>query len=123
MEARGYQAYKQQAVSTMTRGEMLILLYDELSKRLSRAKFALENHEDVLFVQSVTRSKEIVNYLIGTLNYKYPVSGDLKRMYDFFLYEIARLEAGKREETITELQELVKELRDAFDQAARSTNL
>ena len=123
MEARGYQAYKQQAVNTMTRGEMLILLYDELSKRLTRAKFAIENHEDVLFTQSVTRSKEIVNYLIQTLNYKYPVSGDLKRMYDFFLYELARLEAGKRVETITELQELVKELRDAFDQAARNTNL
>lgn len=123
MDARGYQAYKQQAVNTMTRGEMLILLYDELSKRLTRAKFALGNHEDVLFTQSVTRSKEIVTYLIETLDFKYPVSRDLKRMYDFFLFEIARLEAGKREEIITDLQGLIKELRDTFDQASRNTNL
>lgn len=123
MDTRGYQAYKQQAVNTMTRGEMLILLYDELSKRLTRAKFALENHEDVLFTQSVNRSKEIVNYLSETLNFKYPVSRDLKRMYDFFLFELARLEAGKRVDVIADLQSLIKELRDAFDQASRNTNM
>lgn len=123
MDARGYQAYKQQSVNTMTRGEMLILLYDELSKRLTRARFALEKGEDLLFEQSVTRSRDIVNYLIETLNFKYPVSRDLKRMYDFFLYEIARLEAGRNAEVITEIQDLIRELREAFDQASRSTNL
>ena len=35
MRASGYQQYKNQSVSTMTQGEMLLLLFDELVKRIT----------------------------------------------------------------------------------------
>ena len=38
----GYMQYKEQSISTMTQGELLLRLYDELQKRLLRAQFALE---------------------------------------------------------------------------------
>ena len=38
MYQNGYQQYKMQSVNTMTRSEMLLLLYDELIKRLNRAQ-------------------------------------------------------------------------------------
>lgn len=120
MDPRGYQTYKAQSVTTMTGGEMLLLLYDEMGKRLARAGIALEKQDFVLFDQSVTRTREIVEYLIKTLNFDYPVSRELKRMYDFFLFDLARLEAGRHPEIVPELKELVKELRDAF--AAVSQN-
>ena len=45
MNRNGYQQYKEQSVYTMTQGEMLLLLFDELLKRLMRAELAL-NQED-----------------------------------------------------------------------------
>lgn len=117
MYQNGYQQYKTQSVNTMTKGEMLLLLYDELVKRLTRAELALEKQDYESFDASVQRSGEIVQYLKDTLNLEYSVSIELQRMYDFFLYEISRLKAGRSQTVIEELKPLVMELRDAFRKA------
>lgn len=121
MNAKGFQMYKEQSVNTMTKGEMLLLLYDELLKRLARADIALKDQNYELFEASVRRSKEIVDYLAKTLDFKYPISRQLNQMYDYFKYELIRLEAGRHAEKIPELRGLITELRDAFMQASRET--
>lgn len=119
MAVRGYQNYKDQAVNTMTSGEMLGLLYDELLKRLTRSEMALEKGDYNLFNQSIERSTEIVTYLKNTLNFNYEISAELSRMYDFFLYDLSRIHAGRKIEVIQELRSLIIELRDAFCEAQR----
>ncbi|WP_330387445.1 flagellar export chaperone FliS [Lacrimispora sphenoides] len=119
MNAYGYQNYKAQAVNTMTPGEMLGLLYDELLKRLTKAELALEKEDYTLFDQSMQRSVEIVNYLKNTLNHKYEISSELKRLYDFFLYEFSRISAGRNPKVIAEVRPLIVELRDAFKEAQK----
>ena len=120
MYQNGYQQYKAQSVNTMTSGEMLLLLYDELIKRLTRAQIALEEKDYDLFEKSVQRAKEIVQYLNRTLNMEYHISYELRRMYEFFLYEISRLQVGRNETVIQELEPLVMELRDAFREASKT---
>ena len=117
MYQKGYEQYKMQSVNTMTQGEMLLLLYDELIKRLTRAQIALDEEMYEVFDHSVGRSIEIVQYLTHTLDMQYQISRELKRMYDFFLYELSRLQAGRNGSIIDELKPLVAELRDAFKEA------
>lgn len=119
----GYQQYKMQSVNTMTKGEMLLLLYDELIKRLTRAEFALEKEDYDLFDASVKRSGEIVQYLQDTLNTEFSISRDLQRMYGFFLYELSRLQASRKKAVIEELRPLVIELRDAFREADKASGI
>lgn len=120
MYQNGYEQYKMQSINTMTRGEMLLLLYDELLKRLTRAQLALEDEDYDLFDRSVQRSTDIVHYLTKTLNMDYQISYELRRMYEFFLYELSRLRAGRNSAVIQELKPLVTELRDAFREASKS---
>lgn len=120
MNMDGYQQYKEQSIMTMTPGELLLLLYDELMKRLKRAEIALDTKNYELFEQSVNRSVEIVRHLKDTLDYSYAISRELGSMYDFFIYELGRLQAGRKKETIQELQSLVKELKDAFAMAEKA---
>lgn len=119
MSVNGYQQYKEQSVMTMTSGEMLILLYDELVKRLTRAELALNKQDYDLFDQSVRRCTDIVLYLKNTLNHNYDISVQLRSMYDFFIYELERIRAGRNGDTILELKPLIMELRDAFCQAEK----
>ena len=121
MYQNGYQQYKMQSVNTMTHSEMLLLLYDELIKRLTRAQIALGNKDYDLFEKSVQRSREIVRYLDETLNMEYSISYELRRMYEFFLYELSRLQAGRNSAVVDELKPLVTELRDAFKEASKKT--
>lgn len=119
MDMSGFQHYKEQSVNTMTSGELLLILYDELLKRLLRAQLALKKEDYPLFDQSVNRASEIVRYLQNTLDTQYEISRELSRMYEFFLYELSRLHAGRSETVIEELKPLVEELRNAFREAAK----
>jgi flagellar protein FliS len=80
METMGFQAYKAQSVSTMTQGEQLLLLYDELVKRLTRAELALDKADYTVFEESVDRCTAIIEYLDGILDKKYPIGRDLTRL-------------------------------------------
>ena len=122
MGSYGYQHYKEQTVNTMTPGEMLNLLYDEMLKRLTRAELALEKEDYELFEQSIQRATDIVTYLKDTLNYDYEISAELRRMYDFFLYEFSRIRAGRNSDVIEEVRPLIIELREAFKEAQRLNN-
>lgn len=115
----GYAQYKAQSVNTMTQGELLILLYDEVSKRLLRAEMAIETQDWEVFEASVTRAKDIITHLIRGLDMQYEISTSLYRMYDFFLFKLAKLSAGRKVEDIEELKPLIKELRDTFKEADR----
>jgi flagellar protein FliS len=117
MNMNGYQQYKEQSVNTMTPGEMLNLLFDELLKRLTRADLALEKKDYESFEQSIQRSIDIVTYLKNTLNFNYEISRELKRLYDFFLYEFSRIKAGRNRQVIIEVRPLIVDLRDTFKEA------
>jgi len=121
MDTNGYRQYKQQSINTMTPGELLLLLYDELVKRLLRCDIALTKGDMALLEASADRSIEILRYLDDTLDDKYPVSHNLHRMYDFFLYELNRVKLGRNKDELDKIRPMVMELRDAFRTAAKNT--
>lgn len=119
MNGYGYQQYKQQSVDTMTSGEMLILLFDGAIRNITSADLALKRQDYDAFELSIEKTDRIIRYLSGSLDMKYDISRDLYRLYDYFLYELGRLKAGRRGEIITELKKMLTELRDTFKEADR----
>lgn len=105
---------------TMTPEELLIVLYDELIKRLRRAEISLDGKKYELFEESVDRSVEIVKYFKECLNFEYELSYELARMYDFFIFELSRLKSGRKATVVEEILPLVIELREAFEVAGKS---
>ena len=77
MDMRGFQQYKEQSINTMTQGELLLLLYDELVKRLTQAELALNKQSYELFEDSVQRGIDITQYLSDTLDPQYEINPDL----------------------------------------------
>lgn len=115
----GYQQYKQQSVDTMTNGEMLILLFDGAVRNVTSAGLALEREDYAAFETAVEKTDKIIRYLSGTLNMNYDISRDLYRLYDYFLYQLSRLRAGRNKEITQELRKMLMELRDTFKEADR----
>ena len=119
MDMHGYEQYKAQSVNTMTRGELLLLLYDELVKRLTRADLAIGKQDYTLFEASITRCIEILEYLDDTLDPQYPISHDLHRLYDFFTYELTRVKIGRNTRILAEVKPRLTDLRDTFRAAQK----
>ena len=113
----GLQSYKEQTITTMTQGEMLVTLYDEIIKRLKKGKILIEHQDYTNAETELGRVREIVAYLDSALDRKYEVSANLSQLYRFFDYQTVRVIAGRKTEMIDELIPLIEEMRDAFKQA------
>ena len=117
---QGYQGYKEQGINDLSQGELLLLLYDELVKRLLRADLALGKEDYPLFEASVDRSLDIIRYLDDTLDMQYPISRNLNRLYDFFSFELNRVKAGRNKTELDRVKTMVGELRDTFREAQKN---
>lgn len=118
MEHNGYQQYQEQSVFSMSANELLLLLFDELIKRLGRCDLALTQKNYALLDESADRCLAIVRYLDDTLNFDYPISADLHRLYDYFFYELSRIKLGRNKGELDVIKPMLTDLRDTFRQAA-----
>ena len=116
-----YEKYKEDAVFSMSPVELLILLYDECMKDLRKAHMALEDGDMTMFEEYIRKSLKIIRYLIQTLDMSIPVSKDLRRLYDYIIYDLSKVRAaGKRmSDEIPKLIEIIQNLRDGFDGASQ----
>ena len=123
MNKQGYQQYKAQSMNTMTQGELLMLLYDELVKRLIRSELALKKEDFELFETSIVRCIDIIHYLDETLDMKYPISRDLHRLYDYFSYMLNRVRFGRNSQVLEQVKPQIVDLRDTFRKAQEAQNI
>ena len=121
MDRRGYQQYKQQSVNSMTPGELLLLLYDELVKRGTIASLALDKADYPTFEAAIDRCVDIINYLDETLDRQYPISRDLGRMYEYFTYQLGAIKIGRNKRELEQLRPMLAEMRDAFRAAEKNS--
>lgn len=123
MDTRGYQQYKQQSINSMTPGELLLLLYDELVKRSTLASIALNKQDWPTFEGAMDRCIDIVNYLDETLDHRYPISRDLSRMYDYFTYQMGRIKIGRNKRELERLSPMLADMRDTFRDAEKNSRV
>lgn len=121
MDMRGYQRYREESLNTMTQGELLLLVYDELVKRLKQAELELGRQNYPAFEHAVDRSVDIIHYLSDTLDRQYPISTDLARLYEFFCYELSRVKAGRNHTELERVAGMASELRESFRQAEKNS--
>ena len=115
-----YQKYQQQSVMTMTQGEMLTKLYDEIIKQLSAAQQFLvqENPEEVN--KALQKAQRILAHLQITLDRKYEISESLDALYDYFIRCIIDANLHKDATPIEEVLPMIVDLRETFIKADRT---
>ena len=117
----GYNHYREKSIYSMSGAEQLLLLFDEAIGRLKRAEHSLEdkNYED--FDDCLTRRSRIVRYLIDILDMEQPISIDLRRIYNYLVYDLSLVKAGRerRKDEIGRIRHILSELREAFDEASK----
>ncbi len=112
-----YDTYKQQSVMTMTSGQMLIMVYNELIKQLSLAQQAFTQKDIPGVNRYLQKSQKLIRALKGTLNFDYSISENLNNLYDFFLSAVLNANVKKDSSELQTLIEMITELRDTFTEA------
>ncbi len=122
MDLRGYQHYREDVLNTMTQGELLLLLYDELVKRLTQAELMLEKEQYPAFEAAVDRSTAIIHYLDNTLDRQYDIGRQLARLYEYFCFELSRVKIGRNKTELERVKRMANELRESFRIADKNTS-
>ncbi len=120
MDNRGYKHYQEQSLDTMTSGELLIMLYDGLLKKLIQAQLLMNEKKFNESAIVVDKCLDIVHYLQNTLDYNYPISRELNRLYEFFCFTLMRVKIGRNGNELERIKRHVTELRDSFKQADKN---
>ena len=120
----GYNHYKEKSIYSMSGPELLLLLFDETIKRLTRSEISLKEKNYADFDDCINRVVRIVRYLIDILDMDQPISWDLKRIYEYLIFDLSRVKAGRerRIDEIGRIRHILSELREGFDGASRKVN-
>lgn len=115
-----YDKYKEDAIYSMTPVELLLLLYDECMKDLRKADIALQDGDNTVFEEYVGKALKIIRYLIKTLDMSVPISKDIRRLYDYLIYDLSKIRAGgnRKADEIPKLIDIIQNLRDGFEGAS-----
>lgn len=111
-----YGDYKQQAILTMTPGELLITLFDETLKNLNAATVNIEQKNVQLSHSHLMRAQKIIKYLQDTLNNDFNVSKQLNDLYYFFISQIQQANFKKDPAIITGILPILIEMRNTFSE-------
>ncbi len=115
--------YKAQAMSNMTQGELLVMLFEGLEKSLKKSKIALENGLTDVFDSEVQRAMKILNYLTKILDMKYEISHNLFRIYSHFNQQLAYALAGRDIKPIDEVLPDISDFKRVWEQAAKKAKM
>jgi len=112
-----YEQYKKTSVNTMTKGELLLLLFDEVIKKLNHSKILMGNNDFEQANVNLAKCRKIFNHLIVSLDDKYELSRELTEMYLFFNREIIKASSTKSTKNIDEILPMIKDLRITWAEA------
>ncbi|WP_116115120.1 flagellar export chaperone FliS [Austwickia chelonae] len=115
--------YAQNTVSTASPAQLLLMLYDRLSKDLLNAEKAAVAKDVAGTHNNLVHAQEIITELATTLDVKAWEGGDqLLAIYEFCLQELFQANVHKDSARIHGVREIVEPLRDAWHQAAKQVN-
>lgn len=123
MVMNAYNRYQEQSVMTMTKGDMLMKLYDETVKQLQTGRHFIETKDMKQAGEALQKAQRIINYLRETLNRKYPISANLSSLYRFFNDQIMAAVIHRDVKPLDDITPMVEELRDAFSQADKQVRM
>ena len=64
-----------------------------------------------------------MNYLIASLDFKYEIANNLEALYDYFNSVIIEANVKKVSDHLSDVIDMIAELRDAYAQAAKTVKI
>lgn len=114
-----YQQYRKNVINTSTPQELALMLYNGLIKHLKLAIQALEEKNTEGTNNNLTKSQDILEEFMGTLNMDYEISAYLYSLYDYMYWRIVDANIKKDKGMIEEVVGFAEDLRDTWNQAMK----
>jgi Flagellin-specific chaperone FliS len=113
------QQYKTQSLETLTKGEIVVKLFEEASKQVSTAIFLTSRGEAVKAYNCIAKAQKVISALDKSLDRKFAISVELDQLYMFIHGQLSQAILNKDTDLLKRLLKMIDELKVTFRQAEK----
>ena len=120
----GANQYKQMAVKTANRGQILIMLYEAAIQNVKKATVAIDNKNIAAKGTAIGKAHDILNELANTLDFEAggKIARDLERLYTFITEQLVKANLENNKASLQHVQQLLETLLEGWRQAVEQVN-
>lgn len=111
------QQYLKTKVETASPGDLTLLLYEELYRKLNMAKLHFSKNQETEMLERIHGARAIFYELLGTLNFDYEIAGQLRDLYQFYLSLLNEFTVNKQPEKLDYVIEFARGYAETWKQA------
>lgn len=112
---RAHQTYLNNAVSTKSQGQLIIMLYDGAIKFIEQAQTAIEIGHIEEANKNLIKAQNILNELMVTLNFDAEeISKQLMSLYQFLYEQLIQANIKKDSGLLSSVKEILKDLSETW---------
>ena len=112
---RAHQTYLNNAVSTKSQGQLIIMLYEGAIKFIEQAQGAIEIGHIEEANKNLIKAQNILNELMVTLNFDAAeISNQLMSLYQFLYEQLIQANLKKDSGLLTSVKEILKDLSETW---------
>jgi flagellar protein FliS len=115
--------YQEESIRTLSKGELILRLYDEVLKNLKYACRLFRDGNAQAAKKCTGKCRKILNYLIVILDRKYRLAEPLGRIYSYLIGQIIKANATGDTAGLERAVPQLEELRDAWAQSIKSIRI
>lgn len=121
--AGGYGAkqYKQTSITTASKGQVLIMLYEAAIRNVKKATDAIAARDLASKGRYIGKAHDILNELVATLDFKIGgnIAHDLERLYNFMTEQLVKANVEGSAEPLNTVQRLLENLLSGWREAVK----
>jgi flagellar protein FliS len=120
----GANQYKQTAVKTASRGQIVIMLYEAAIQNVKKAALAIEKKDIATKGSAIGKAHDIINELLNTLDFEVggKIAEDLERLYNFMTEQLVKANIETSKEPLQTVQKLLETLLEGWKGAVIQAN-
>jgi len=114
---KGYERYRQNAILNAPPEELTLMLYNGCIKFLKLGMEHIENKNPKGAHENIIKAQNIIMELNNTLDMKFKISEDLRKLYTFMYEQLVEANLKKDVNKILEVLPMVEDLRNTWKEA------
>lgn len=122
MVNKGYDQYVRSKILTASKGELTLMLYDGAIKFCNMAIMCIEKKDISGAHTNIKKTEAIIEEFQATLDDKYPVANDFKKVYDYLYDRLVQANLKKDSEILNEVLGHLRTMRDTWKEVMRVAN-
>ena len=121
--SNAYETYQKQKILTATPAELTLMLYEGAIKFLNIAIMGIEKNDVEKAHNNIQKAQRIIDEFRATLDFKYPVSKEFDKVYEYLQYRLVWANVKKDIEIIEECLGHLRGMRDTWKEVMKASKM